>query len=101
MARTLPLLLLCACAMTEEDWSTERLRVSCELNYDCTPADEHAYLPWDNLEDCMDPSEDGSITIQCPFDGKVAEDCIAEWEALSCDDFRTGNMPVCNPYDCP
>lgn len=101
MPRTLALLMLSACAMSEEEWSTERLSASCELNYDCTPEDEHQYLPWDDLDDCKTPAEGDALTVDCPFDAKVAEDCLAEWQELSCDDFRSGNMPVCNPYDCP
>ena len=98
--RFLPLLLLAACAPSQEQFEDQSWQASCDLMFECITDEEREAMGdfWffgETEDDCYalidNAIEDtASSDSDCEYDKNAAKDCLSELEALTCDDFGNG-----------
>ena len=96
--RFLPLLMLAACAPSQEQFEEQSWQASCDLMFECVTDEEREAMGafWffgETVDDCyalIENVEDdtASSDSECDYDKNAAKECLAELEARTCDDFN-------------
>ena len=106
------LILLSACAPSEEKFEEKNYEITCELIFECTAEEDiqaakdlSLWFFGEDVEECTtilndtasEASDDTAVTSELVYDKKAAKECLAELEALTCDDFSdsTVSAPAC------
>ena len=88
----LALVTLFACGYSEDDYVEDYIDVACGLWDECGLYSEYFTREMcESIEDTVYADTGG--TWECTFNADVAQDCIAAWEELTCDDLQAGNLP--------
>ena len=106
--RFLPLLLLAACAPSQEQFEDQSWQASCDLMFECITDEEREAMGdfWffgATVDDCyalIENAEDDTASSEpkCDYDKNAAKECLAGLEALTCDEFNDGSYetpPAC------
>lgn len=94
------LLTLTAC-YSEDQYVDDYFRVTCDKTFECYDEDTLALFGYgESADECYDffmeaynAADDGGDD-SCDFVSGEAKTCIAELEALSCDDYMAGSFPA-------
>jgi hypothetical protein len=89
---------LAGCGMSEEDFSTQSIEITCQKFVECFDAEAIALLGFTNEEECIDlyttAAEEAETDDSCEFDGSKGQDCLDAWEAVTCEDMNAGTYDV-------
>jgi hypothetical protein len=102
------LLLLAACAPTQEEFEDESWASSCDLMFECVSAEERDAMGlfWvfgETPDDCYalldnsDSSDTASQEDDCEYDKQAAKECLQELNALTCDDLTDSSYETPEP----
>ncbi len=92
---TLSLLIVTGCydkVQFTEDYNS----VNCDRTFECYPEEQQILLSYETATACKaywadEPAPE--IGEGCAFDGGVAESCVEELAAMSCETFIAGELP--------
>jgi len=114
MMMALPAVLI-GCGVNEEQFEDEYLQATCDKLFECTDAadikaaGDFWFFGADSAE-CYDilssgdtVADTGSTEVaECTYDKSYAGECLADYEALSCEDYAAASFPdSCNNvYTC-
>ncbi len=78
---------------TEASFTEQYDQAFCDLNFECLDAVILEFYGWETTQDCIDAREEdaeaepGGMEV-CSFDSEVAQACLDELAAVSCEDYR-------------
>lgn len=99
MLRILPVfgaLLVAGCGYPEDKFTEDFQQAFCQKYIDC---EYGALVGWETVDDCLAAMDSGSDTggeDTCDYDSKAAKECVADVEAMSCDDMVSGLPSSCS-----
>lgn len=86
------LLALSAC-YSETDYQADYTAAMCAKTFECYDEAQQENLLWDDEATCVSERDESEASEECDFDGNSAQTCVADTEALSCQDFYAGRWP--------
>ena len=103
-----PLILMMACAPSEDKFDAETIAITCDKTFECTAEEDIAaaqdigFWPFgSDVAECVEilteASADASDTAATDlvYNKEYAKDCLAAMEEMSCDDFSSGVPSAC------
>ena len=107
---------LIGCGVSEDQFEDEYLQATCDKLFECTDsadieaAGDFWFFGADSAE-CYDILTSGDTVAdtgsseeeaECSYDKSAASECLADYEALSCDDYAAASFPEScnNVYTC-
>ena len=90
----------CGGGPSEDEFAEEFAKVYCAKMFECF--DSMAGKMYEDEEACRETMEgDGKPSEKeddCDYDSKAADDCLDAFDAMECDDLKTGDIPPeCDP----
>lgn len=91
---------LMAACLTEDSFTDQYQIETCDLAIECFDDVTLEFLEWETAQDCLDAGDeaegDDDDAEECDFDAAMAQDCLDEVAAISCDDYVEGvSMDSC------
>ena len=96
----------CGSSVTEEEFTSEIIVISCDNIFECTPAEdieaagEFWFFGADSAEcqaifnEAMEADTGADTGSECVFNAEQAQLCLDAYETYTCDDFNAGTTPV-------
>jgi hypothetical protein len=92
----------CGGGVSEDEFAAEFAKSYCAKMFECMDQKALDFMGWDDEEACrqaMDgDGKGGDKSDDCNYDSKAADDCLDAFDALSCDDLKSGTttLPECD-----
>lgn len=105
----LPMVLMIACAPSEDKFEAETIAITCEKTFECTAeedieaAQEMGFWPLgSDAEECIqilteagEEDTDDTASTDLVYNKEYAKDCLDAMDAMSCEDFSSGLPAAC------
>lgn len=107
MKYLVPMMLMIACAPSEDKFEAETISITCEKTFECTAEEDIAAAQdmgfWplgSDAKECVEiltenGADDDTASTDLVYNKEYAKDCLDAMAAMSCDDFTSGLPAAC------
>lgn len=89
----LVLLALTAC-YNEANFEDDFTEAMCAMQFECYDEAQQENLQWEDEETCIDERARNDVSEDCDFSRSVAQACVEDTHAMSCDDLYNARWPT-------
>ena len=109
MRYLVPMILMMACAPSEDKFEAETIAITCDKTFECTAEEDIAaaqdmgFWPLGSdaaecveiLTEASEEETEDTASTGLVYNKEYAKDCLAAMEEMSCDDFSSGLPSAC------
>ena len=90
--------LLAGCGLSEEDFTSQSIEISCSKTFECYDSTITDLLPYTTEEDCIayftDAADQTEADETCEFDSSKGQECLDAWDAVTCDEMADNSYDI-------